>query len=238
MRNKATRIIGICGLIVFIWLVSDQIQTNYDILGKNVFVVYAQEKVQYTYDSLGRVVSAAYPDGPTIEYIYDGNGNLLSVQTKTSGKDTGNQNTGNANVPFNYNGYISLSNGQGIRIAHDTAVEIAVYNAFKKKKPVIKSLKVLKKKGKRYLKIQIRQVAKRGTDGETGYQIKYAKSSSFKQAKTITVTRAKKGKLTGKKWKAVKNKTYYVKVRAYMKTRLGKTIYTKYSAVKKIKIPE
>lgn len=123
-------------------------------------------------------------------------------------------------------------------VLHNTPEEVKEYNQFKKKKPVVKSLKIVKKNKKRYLKIQIKQVKKRGIYGETGYQVKYATNSKFKKAKAIDVTRKKKGSLTSKQWKATKNKTYYVKVRAYLTTRLGKKIYTKYSKVKQIKIAE
>lgn len=54
----------------------------------------------------------------------------------------------------------------------DTVTDIKNYNAFKKKKPVIKSLKKSKSKKKYYLKIQIKQMNKRGTYGEIGYQTK------------------------------------------------------------------
>ena len=68
---------------------------------------------------------------------------------------------------------------------------------------------------------------------ETGYQIRYATNKKFKNAKSITIKKKRKSSITSKKWKA-KKKTYYVKVRAYMITKTGKKIYSKYSKVKKL----
>lgn len=117
-----------------------------------------------------------------------------------------------------------------------TSNDVKKYNQFKKRKPVIKSLKKTQDKKKYYLKIKIKQISKRGTYGETEYQIKYATNSKFKKAKTIKVKRSKKGSITNKKWKIKKGKTYYVKVRAMMKTKTGKTIYSKYSNTEELKV--
>ncbi|MDE6627676.1 MAG: RHS repeat protein [Lachnospiraceae bacterium] len=117
-----------------------------------------------------------------------------------------------------------------------TSDDVREYNRFKKRKPVIKSLKKTQSKKKYYLNIKIKQINKRGAYGETEYQIKYATNSKFKKTKTIKVKRSKKGSLTGKKWKIKKGKTYYVKVRAVMKTKTGKTIYSKYSKTKELKV--
>lgn len=117
-----------------------------------------------------------------------------------------------------------------------TEKDIQNYNKFKKKKPTIKSLKC-KVSGTKYsLQIRIKQVNKRGSYGELGYEIRYSESERFKKTKKVTVTRKKKGKYTAKSWNVKKGKTYYVKVRAYMNTKRGKKIYTKYSKVKKIKV--
>ncbi|MDE5864321.1 MAG: hypothetical protein K2H34_08245, partial [Lachnospiraceae bacterium] len=88
---------------------------------------------------------------------------------------------------------------------------------------------------KYYLKVQIKQINNIGIYGENGYQIKYALNSKFKKAKVVKIIRNKRGSITSKKWKVKRRKTYYVKVRAYMKTKTGQTIYSKYSKVKKIK---
>lgn len=88
-------------------------------------------------------------------------------------------------------------------------------------KPAIKSLDNFAK-GK--VRVTIRAVAK-----TTGYQVSYATNKKFKKAK----------KQSSKKLKTVisklKKKTYYIRVRAYRKDDGGK-VYSKWSAVKKIKI--
>ena len=67
-----------------------------------------------------------------------------------------------------------------------------------------------------------------------GYQIQYATSSNFKtglKTKTITKNSTVKATLTS----LTKNKTYYVRVRAYTK-KGGKTLYSSWSNVKSVKI--
>ena len=109
------------------------------------------------------------------------------------------------------------------------------YSQFRKKKAVISSLKLQKKKKKRYLRVKIRQLKKKGHSAEIGYQIRYASNKRFKKAKTIEIARKKNRYITSKSWKVKKGKTWYVKVRAYRITSSGKKIYSKYSRVKKIK---
>ena len=66
-----------------------------------------------------------------------------------------------------------------------------------------------------------------------GYQVQYSTSSKMSSAKTVTV----KGgtKITKKISKLVKNKTYYVRIRAY-KTVDGKKVYSSWTAKKKVKL--
>ena len=158
----------------------------------------------------------------------------------TTGGETGGttgEGTGETTSGTTENQETSTDKQQPVVSTPGTTVQkIQIYNAFKKKKPVIKSLKLKKEKSKRYLKIQICKVGKDASEMELGYQIKYATNSKFKKAKATTVSKKKKKSITGKQWKVKKNKTYYVKVRAYMKTDAGKTIYTKYSKTKKIEV--
>ncbi len=114
--------------------------------------------------------------------------------------------------------------------------ELRQINRFRRKRPVIKSLSAHKKDGKVYMNIQIRQMLPLQDEGENGYQIRYAKNGRFKHYKNITVKRKVKGKITKRSWRIQKNKTYYVKVRAYRTVQTGKTIYSKYSKVRKIRI--
>jgi YD repeat-containing protein len=39
----------------------------------------------YTYDSTGRLTQVTYGDGSSIRYVYDNNGNILSIQTNSDG---------------------------------------------------------------------------------------------------------------------------------------------------------
>ncbi len=91
--------------------------------------------------------------------------------------------------------------------------------------PVIKS--VTNKKGKK-LSITL----KKKVSGATGYEVKISTNKNFKKSvKTVYFT-----KTSTTITKLTKNKTYYVKVRAYKKDSKGKKIYGSYSTVKKIKI--
>ena len=68
--------------------------------------------------------------------------------------------------------------------------------------------------------------------GVAAYQIQYSTSKNFKKAKTVKVS-AKSASKVLKKLK--KNKTYYIRVRAY-KMNGRKKVYGKWSKVKKVKI--
>jgi hypothetical protein len=63
-----------------------------------------------------------------------------------------------------------------------------------------------------------------------GYEIRYSTKKSMKGAKKVTVT-SKSKKITKLKAKT----TYYVQVRAYAKRSTGKTVYSKWGTVKKVK---
>lgn len=92
-------------------------------------------------------------------------------------------------------------------------------------KPIIKS--VTNKKGGK-MKI----VLGKKVSGTKGYEVVYSTSKKFKNL-------VKKLRFTGKSktiGKLKKNKTYYIKVRAYKKTSDGKKVYGSYSNIKKVKI--
>ena len=205
-RQKMKRLI-IFASLAMCFLVKDS-----DVFSKreNIQAVKAEENVQYTYDKLGRVITAVYSDGTKVTYFYDENGNITEVTKEKVSSSTTTSKT--------------------------LAQDIKKYKAFKRKKGKIKSLSVIQKKKngkkKKYMIIKISKICNRGTYGEIGYQIKYATNSKFKNAKNIKV----KGAYTSKTIAVKKKKTYFVKVRGYMKTKANKTIYTKYSKVKKIKV--
>ena len=92
-------------------------------------------------------------------------------------------------------------------------------------KPVIKT--VTNKKGKK-----IKIVLKKKISGAKGYEVAYSTNKKFKKS-------VKKVRFTGTSKtisKLSKNKTYYVKVRAYKLDSNGERVYGSYSSVKKVKI--
>ena len=106
---------------------------------------------------------------------------------------------------------------------------VAINNTNTKKtkvgKPVIKT--VTNKKGKK-----IKIVLKKKVSGAKGYEVAYSTNKKFKKS-------VKKVRFTGTSKtisKLSKNKTYYVKVRAYKLDSNGERVYGSYSSVKKVKI--
>lgn len=93
------------------------------------------------------------------------------------------------------------------------------------KKSAIK--KAVRSKNNKKIKFTLKKVS-----GAKGYQIKYSTSKKFTKKTTKTV---KVKKTTKTVTKLKKKKTYYAKVRAY-KTVNGKTYYSKWSTVKKVKV--
>ena len=102
---------------------------------------------------------------------------------------------------------------------------IAETQSIRVRTPILKS--VTNQKGKK-----VKVVLKGKVSGATGYEIKISTNKNFKKSvKTITFT---KKNTTVKNLK--KNKTYYVKVRAYKIDANGKKVYGSYSNVMKVKI--
>ena len=205
--------------------------------GKIKGISYVQaggQSVQYTYDSLGRVKTATYPGKMILTYIYDKNGNLCDIQKEildTGGAQSGTtqhpETTKKPNPSSSVQITIDWSKDPIVVIdpndwQHSMEKELQAYNKFKKRTPVIKSLKQSEKKKKRYLKIKIKKLPRTGTYLETGYQIQYATNKKFKKAKSVTVKRSKKKSITSKKWTVKKKKTDYVRLRAYLVTKTGK----------------
>lgn len=93
--------------------------------------------------------------------------------------------------------------------------------------PKITSLKNGKKYKKKYRYVQIKF---KKQSGASGYQIVVSKYKNKKYTTLKSLTK------TTYKFKALKGKTYYYKVRAYVKDASGKKVYGKYSSPKKIKI--
>lgn len=105
-----------------------------------------------------------------------------------------------------------------------------VYKTVVVKAPKQAKIKSVKNKKKSSLTVKWKKVK-----GANGYQIKYARNKKFTKGKKV------KDIKSGKKTSAVlknlkKNKTYFVKVRAYKLDVNGKKVYGDWSKVKKIKI--
>ena len=96
--------------------------------------------------------------------------------------------------------------------------------SIKKSRAVIKTLK--NKKSKRVV-LQLKKIK-----NATGYEVRYTTNKRFKR--NIKKVKYSSNKITIRKLK--KGKTYYFKARAYYKNASGKTIYGKYSPVRKLKI--
>ena len=102
---------------------------------------------------------------------------------------------------------------------------VTATQAIRVRTPIIKS--VTNKKGKK-----AKIVLKEKVAGATGYEVKISTNKKFKKSvKTATFNGTSKSIS-----KLKKNKTYYVKVRAYKKDANGKKIYGSYSSVVKVKI--
>ena len=72
-------------------------------------------------------------------------------------------------------------------------------------------------------------VSWKAAENAEGYEIVYSTDSSFKKAKTKTIT----GKTSGKT-KKLKSNTYYVKVRAFSTDYAGNKVYGEFSEVKTV----
>ncbi len=114
--------------------------------------------------------------------------------------------------------------------------ELEIINAFKRSMPIIKSLKNLSKNDTKYLNIKIVKLKRNDGIKSIGFQIRYSKKKNFKGYKTVSVNQSENKKYVTQKFKVDRKKIYYVKVRAFAKTKSGKKIYSKYSKVKKIKV--
>ena len=95
------------------------------------------------------------------------------------------------------------------------------------KPAVVKSFKAKAKKGRKAV------ISWNRLEGFDGYQVQYSFTKNFKKVKTKNLKGAKKSKATIKNLK--KNKTYYLRIRAYKKNYDG-ILYSEWSGIKKIKI--
>lgn len=260
------------GLIIFLY--------NCFFEGNNILIALADnnQSCVYSYDKLGRIRSVQYPNGAEYEYVYDSNGNIISIISKNDStaledkegdddkKTESSESTKDKTTEQKAEGTKAIeditksdktTDGTAVNTSDNNTViietnipdiimdeangsitikdERSMYNQFKKKYPVIKSLKLIKNGKKRYLRIQLRRMGKKNELFELGYQIKYSYNAKFKKSKSYTINRNTKKKITTKKWKVADKKNYYVKVRAFVKMRSGKIIYSRYCKTRRIK---
>ena len=105
-----------------------------------------------------------------------------------------------------------------------------VYKTVVVKTPKQAKIKSVKNNKKKALTVKWKKVK-----GASGYVVRIARNKKFTKGKKVkTIKSAKKTAFTFKKLK--KNKTYFVKVRAYKLDPNGKKVYGDWSEVKKVKI--
>ncbi len=114
-------------------------------------------------------------------------------------------------------------------IKASTKANITLYAKWKK---VTKPAKVTVKSVTNVRSKKIKVTLKKKVSGAKGYEIKYTTDKKFKKS-VKTVTTAKTSKTISK---LKKNKTYYVKVRAYKLDSAGNKVYGSYSKAVKVKI--
>lgn len=78
--------------------------------------------VGYGYDASGRVTGVYYPDGTTVEYVYDSIGNIRDIDLTTDGVTTPLM-SGATYLPFGPMSGATLSNGTGFAYIYDQAYE-------------------------------------------------------------------------------------------------------------------
>lgn len=260
MRGKKNKIMaGICmGIFAVVMQgngiyvrAKESVKYQYDALGRVISAQYSNgEEYKYEYDKNGNIVSVKKGGSETTEKPDKTERESTEETTKgpdaemTTGttNETDTEKTADATEASTTEKTTSVTIEAGTEKAQteETSTwnqkELRQINQFRRKRPVIKSLSAHKKDGKVYMNIRIRQMLPVQEEGENGYQIRYAKNERFKHYQNISVKRQVKGTITKRNWRIQKNKTYYVKVRAYRTLRTGKTIYSKYSKVKKIRI--
>ena len=139
-------------------------------------------------------------------------------------------------------GWNTKKNGKGTSYASQKTIKnltsvngktIYLYAQWKKvsKPDIVKKVSVSSKKA-RICAVTITNVKK-----ADGYQIRFGTDKSFKEAKSIYISKGKGKKITTSIKGLKRKKTYYVKVRSYAKDSAGKRIYSRsYSSAKSIKI--
>lgn len=159
---------------------------------------------------------------------FDGNGGTASVRTITVEARAFMETLPTAaRAKYTFTGWYTKKKGGSKVNASTQVTNSCTYYAHWKKVTVSKGKVSKLTNGKeRKMTVKLKKIS-----GASGYQIFYSTNSKFTGAKTKTTSKTSLI-ISGLK----KNKTYYVKVRAYKKDSKGKKVYGSYSAVRKIKI--
>ena len=139
--------------------------------------------------------------------ITNSKGSLLT-QNDYSVSYSKNKNVGVATVTITLKGNYQGTTSKTFKIVPETVKKLTVKN-----------------NGRQKAKVRWKKVSQ-----ASGFEIQYATNKSMKKAKTVTVKKTSKVLS-----KIKKNKTYYVRVRAY-KTISGSKFYGSYSGKKSVKI--
>lgn len=153
------------------------------------------------------------------------------INAKTSGTGKLSYTSSNKNVAVvSSTGKVTLK-GYGVATITVKAAANTNYNAASKKVVITVKPKAQRVTSARSGSSKTLTVKWLKDSRAKGYQIVYSRSTTFKKSSKITIT---SNKTTARKiTKLSKGKTYYVKVRSYVK--IGrKTYYSKYSAYKKV----
>ena len=172
--------------------------------------------------------TASTPVSKNIKITFNGNKGNVSPTSKTlaSGSEIGRLPSPKREGYSFVGWYTAKSGGKKVTASTKITKKCTLY-AHWTKVSVAKGeiTKLTNVKGKK-MEISLQKIK-----GASGYQIVYAANEKFSAAKSKTTAKTTLT-LSG----LIKNKTYYVKVRAYIKDSAGKKVYGAYSTVKKIKI--
>lgn len=171
-------------------------------------------------------ITVTSPAPVTAKLTFDVNGGSVSTKAKTVKlKAKAGTLPSPARKGYTFTGwYTAKSGGKKVTSASVISKSQKLYAHWAKTTVQKASVKKVTNVKGRKLQININAIK-----GVKGYQIVYAEKSNFRGFKKVNTA-----KTTAVISKLAKNKTYYVKVRAYKKDSAGKTVYGAYSTVKKI----
>lgn len=166
----------------------------------------------------------------TISYVLNKGTNNKSNPASYTTKDVTLKNPTRKGYTFKgwYTTKDFKSNSKITTIKASNKKNITVYARWSKVTVKTAAIKTAKNSSSKKIKLTLKKVS-----GAKGYQVKYSTSKKFSKSSSKTTTTTKTSKTLTK---LTKNKTYYVKVRAYKLDSAGKKVYGKWSKVKTVKV--